>query len=59
MITATTCPYCNKEISEAIYEDWLGEYCDEYEFTCPKCGEKIDITVVAEPLFLLRKNIMR
>ena len=54
---ATFCPYCDEEIENEIYKDWVGDYWTfNDDFECPKCGKDLEIDVDQEPVFYPHKK---
>lgn len=41
------CPKCDKDISQAVYEDWLEGrrgFMEYDDFECPHCNAKLSVT---------------
>ena len=51
----TFCPYCDEEIEDAIHNEWIGDYIEDFDFKCPKCGETLEINVEQQPYFHANK----
>jgi peptide subunit release factor 1 (eRF1) len=46
------CPYCDKEIEEAVCDFWLKNFVNYINnFNCPECGNDVEIDVEIEPTF--------
>lgn len=53
---ATFCPYCDEEIEDQIYQQWVGDYLNIFDFKCPKCNKELEIDVTAVPEFHVEKK---
>ena len=52
----TFCPYCDKEIEDAVYNTWAGDFLNWFQMKCPGCGQMLEIDVEGEPVFLPHKK---
>ena len=50
------CPYCNKEIEDAIHHEWVGDSVMNFDLECPECGKTMEIDVEMDPVFLIHKK---
>ena len=49
------CPHCEEKIHSEIYEEFAGDYANEFEMDCPKCGKRVNVLVHPVPEFELSK----
>lgn len=50
------CPYCEKDISDKLENDFNSDPVSYHEFECPFCWNLIDVEVEAIPHFILTKK---
>ncbi len=50
------CPYCDKDISDELEDDFNSDPVNYHEFECPYCKKIMAVEVEAMPYFILSKK---
>ena len=50
------CPYCEKDISSELYEEWCEKTDNSFFFECPFCNHPLQIEAASEVIFYIDGN---